>query len=181
MKFNNDIFGDLVLIEPSVHNDSRGFFSETYRDDKLSSFLKNKIFFCQENESKSLKNVFRGLHFQIPPYDQSKLIRVINGSIIDIVVDMRKNSKNYSKFFSIKLSSKNKKQLFIPSGYAHGFFTVSEFANIIYKVDNYYSKDHDRSLNVYDKSLKIDILPKNIIISDKDKNALNLNHYKNIF
>ena len=94
---------------------------------------------------------------------------------------MRINSKNYSKFFSIKLSSKNKKQLFVPSGFAHGFFTVSKSAKIIYKVDNYYSKDHDRSLNVYDKSLNIDILPKNIIRSDKDKNALNLNHYKNIF
>ena len=175
MNFKRLEIEDIILIDPAKIKDDRGYFSETYREDKLNLFLKNKINFCQENKSLSHKNVFRGLHYQIPPFAQSKLISVLNGSIIDIVIDIRKNSPTFGKNVIVFLDDRNNYQLFIPRGFAHGFLVTSESTTISYKVDNYYSKDNERTINIKDETLKLDFDFKNFIISKKDLKAPNLN------
>ncbi|MBI4650919.1 dTDP-4-dehydrorhamnose 3,5-epimerase [Candidatus Desantisbacteria bacterium] len=131
-----------------------------------------KIDFIQENESKSSHGVLRGLHFQIPPFAQSKLIRVIKGKILDVSVDIRKGSPTFLKILKIELDENTKRQLFIPKGFAHGFLVLSKECIVNYKVDNYYSKEHDRGINFNDKTLNIDfgINKKNFVLSAKDKN-----------
>ena len=141
---NTDISG-LFIIEPKLYHDSRGYFFESYNNDDYSKVLPN-INFIQDNESKSTRGVLRGLHFQIPPYEQSKLVRCIIGEVLDVAVDLRKNSKTYGKHFSLVLSEKNKKQLFIPKGFAHGYLVLSDFAIFSYKVDQYYKPDYDSGL-----------------------------------
>ena len=140
MNFKKLSLKEVILIEPKKFKDNRGYFSETYRQDKLNLFLKKKINFCQENKSFSFKNVFRGLHYQIPPYSQSKLISVLNGAIMDVVVDVRINSPTFRKSLIVHLDDINNNQLFVPRGFAHGFLVTSESVTISYKVDNFYSK-----------------------------------------
>lgn len=166
---------DLVIIQPKVFEDERGYFMESYKD----SFIKEnfpEINFIQDNESKSSYGVLRGLHFQKPPFEQTKLVRVIEGEIQDVAVDLRKESKTFKKSFSIVLSSENKNQLLVPKGFAHGFLTLSKKATILYKVDNYYSPQHDSGLFYNDPDLKIKWeLPNNqLFLSDKDKNLKSL-------
>jgi dTDP-4-dehydrorhamnose 3,5-epimerase len=175
MRFVRLKFKDVILIKPLNFNDKRGYFSEVYRKDKLDYFLKKKINFCQENKSFSNKNVFRGLHYQKPPFAQSKLVTVLSGSIIDIILDIRINSPNFGKTLIIELDGKNNNQLFIPRGFAHGFVTLSDSAEISYKVDNFYSKEHEMSINVKDPRLKLDLDFENIIINKKDFEAPDLN------
>ena len=171
MIFIKTKFSGLLIIEPSYIKDERGNFQETFRLNALEKELGYKIFFCQENESNSKKDVLKGLHFQKPPYEQSKLIRVVEGEILDIVVDVRKDSPTYSKYYSIKLSSENNLQLFIPKGFAHGYLTLSKSAKILYKVDSYYNKYYESGIKYNDKFLNIDWnINSKIIISDKDKN-----------
>tara|TARA_B110000008_G_C16953798_1_gene557328 strand:- start:934 stop:1488 length:555 start_codon:yes stop_codon:yes gene_type:complete len=161
---------DVILIEPTVHGDSRGYFCETFRQDLLDSFFATKINFVQDNESLSSKGVVRGLHYQTAPFSQSKLIRVSNGRILDIALDIRKSSSSFGEHISIELSDKNMRQLFIPSGFAHGFIVLSETAKINYKVDNYYSLECDRGIAFNDPNLKINwLLPKDDLkLSNKD-------------
>ena len=174
MNFKNLKLQGVILIESIQFEDDRGYFSETYRQDKLDKFFKNKIRFCQENKSFSVKNVFRGLHYQMSPFAQSKLISVISGSVIDIVLDIRKNSPTFGKSLTIHLNDTNNDQLFIPRGFAHGFLVTSESAIISYKVDNFYSKEHERTINVKDQSLKLDLDFNSFNISKKDLEAPNL-------
>ena len=141
MNFKRLSIKDIILIQPLQFEDKRGSFSETYRQDKLNNFLKKKVIFCQENKSFSYKNVFRGLHYQTPPFSQSKLISVNQGVILDIVVDIRKNSPTFRKCLTITLDDKHNNKLFIPRGFAHGFFVKSKSALVTYQVDNFYSKD----------------------------------------
>lgn len=161
-------FEGLYVITPKVFHDERGYFFESYNKRLLDKF--NTISFVQDNESKSSKNIIRGLHFQIPPYNQTKLIRVVQGAILDVVVDLRKNSSTFKKKFSIMLDDKNKKQLLVPSGFAHGFVTLSDNCIINYKVDNTYSKKHERGIIFSDKDLNINwgISESEAIISQKD-------------
>ena len=170
MKISHTKLEGIILIEPEKHEDSRGFFSETFNKKKIKEF--ENLDFVQDNQSLSLqKYTFRGLHYQIPPFAQDKLVRVIKGSILDIVLDIRKSSKTFGQFKSFKLSSKNFNQIFVPKGFAHGFLTLEDYTEIIYKVTNYYSPEHDFGINIYDSELNID-LPidlKDIILSDKDK------------
>ena len=175
---NTDISG-LFIIEPKLYHDSRGYFFESYNNDDYSKVLPN-INFIQDNESKSTRGVLRGLHFQIPPYEQSKLVRCIIGEVLDVAVDLRKNSKTYGKHFSLVLSEKNKKQLFIPKGFAHGYLVLSDFAIFSYKVDQYYKPDYDSGIVWNDKELNIDWKLKSdeILISKKDQDLLNLNKTK---
>ena len=176
MQFNRTKFYDIILIKPKLIKDKRGYFYESLKINSLNKFVKKPFNIVQENVSYSKKNVFRGLHFQKNPFPQAKLVEVIQGEIFDIVVDIRKNSINYKKHLKVKLSDKNKLQLFVPEGYAHGFYVRSKTAIVKYKVNNYYSKKHDSGIATFDKDLKISNFFKTnkYIISDKDKNLHNL-------
>ena len=156
MTFTRTAIPDVIIIEPKVHGDSRGYFVETFREDKLEEFLGYKINFCQDNESKSSKGVLRGLHYQLAPYAQTKLVRVISGRVLDVAVDIRKNSPTFGKYVAVELSGENKKQLLIPRGFAHGFVVLEDDTVFAYKVDNYYSPECDRGIAFDDENLNID-------------------------
>ena len=170
MKFKEGNIPGIIICEPKKLNDERGFFFESFRQDLFENFLGQKINFCQENKSESKYGVLRGLHFQIEPHAQSKLVSVLTGKILDVVVDIRKNSKYYGKTFSIELDDIENTQLFVPKGFAHGFLVLSKIARVSYKVDNYYNPESERGINFNDPSLginwKIDI--NSIILNDKD-------------
>lgn len=159
----------LVIIYPSVFNDGRGYFFESYSKGKL---LENgiKYNFIQDNQSFSTKGVIRGLHLQINPFPQAKLVRVLVGEILDVTVDLRKDSQTYGQHFSIILSAENKKQLMVPYGFAHGFSVLSETASVLYKVDQVYHKDSERGIRYDDPTLAIDwqVNPADVIVSEKD-------------
>ena len=183
MTFTRTAIPDVVIIEPKVHGDSRGYFVETFRQDKLEEFLGYQINFCQDNESKSSKGVLRGLHYQLPPYAQTKLVRVISGRVLDVAVDIRKNSPTFGKYVAVELSGENKKQLLIPRGFAHGFVVLEDDTVFAYKVDNYYSPECDRGIAFDDKNLNIDwILKKEELnLSAKDTKQPNLNETNDLF
>lgn len=170
MEFIKQSISDVVLIKPKVHGDHRGYFVETFRQDKFEQAFGYKVNFCQDNESKSTKGVLRGLHFQLPPFAQSKLVRVIEGEVLDVVVDIRQGSPTFGQHVAVRLSGDNKHQLFIPRGFAHGFVVLSESAIFSYKVDNYYSPECDRGLAFNDPALGIDWgLPlEQLKLSEKD-------------
>ena len=172
MKFVKTEIPEVVIIEPKVFGDDRGYFMETYRKDLFDKNVR-KVEFIQDNESKSKRGVLRGLHYQLPPFAQSKLVRVIKGSVIDVAVDIRKGSPTFGKYVAVELSEENKRQLFIPRGFAHGFLVTSAEAIFVYKVDNYYSPECDRSIRFDDPEIGIDwAFPKDeILVSEKDKNA----------
>lgn len=171
MKYIPQSIPDIVLIQPKVLGDDRGYFVETFRQETLEKQVGHTVNFVQDNESKSNKGVLRGLHFQLPPYAQSKLVRVIVGEVLDVVVDIRKNSPTFGQVVTTILNDTNKHQLYIPRGFAHGFLVLSDTAIFSYKVDNYYSPEHDRGLAYDDASLNINWqLPKEeLILSQKDK------------
>ncbi len=169
MKITETEFSGLVIIKPSIISDSRGYFFESF---KLDALLQAGISFnpVQDNESKSVKRVIRGLHYQLPPFDQAKLVRVIEGKAFDVSVDLRKNSSTYGRWFGIELDSDTKSQLFIPKGFAHGISILSETAVIQYKCDNYYNPAFERGIFFKDPYLNIDwhIDSDYPLISDKD-------------
>lgn len=171
MEFITTDFEGLFLIKPKIFADNRGYFFESYRED-LFKKIYPAVTFVQDNESKSAHGILRGLHYQLPPFAQSKLIRVIEGEILDVVVDIRKSSKTFGKIFKVILSAENKMQLFVPKGFAHGFVVLSDFAIVNYKVDAYYSREHDRGINALDTELAIDWMlpPEKILRSEKDNN-----------
>ena len=169
MKLIKSFIDGLFIIEPSINIDDRGYFFESFNK-KIFNNLIDSIDFVQDNESSSFKGVLRGLHFQNPPFEQSKLVRCIDGEILDIAVDIRKRSKTYGKFEKVILSSYNKKQLFIPKGFAHGFLTLSDKAIISYKVYNHYSPNHDNGIIWNDPTVNINwgISDSELIFSEKD-------------
>ena len=183
MTFTRTAIPDVVIIEPKVHGDSRGYFVETFVSNKLEEFLGYQINFCQDNESKSSKGVLRGLHYQLPPHAQTKLVRVIHGRVLDVAVDIRKNSPTFGKYVAVELSGENKKQLLIPRGFAHGFVVLEDDTVFAYKVDNYYSPECDRGIAFDDKNLNIDwILKKEELnLSAKDTKQPNLNETNDLF
>ena len=156
MNFIRTKIEDVVIIEPAVHGDHRGYFVETFRQDKLEDFLGFKLNFCQDNESKSSYGVLRGLHYQMPPFSQTKLVRVIEGRVLDVAVDIRKGSPTFGNHVAVELTGENKRQLFVPRGFAHGFVVLSDSATFAYKVDNYYSPENDRGIAFDDPSIGID-------------------------
>ncbi len=176
MNFCRTDINDVILIEPNVYGDSRGYFVETFRKDKFEEFLGHPVDFCQDNESRSKKGVLRGLHYQLPPFAQSKLVRVISGSILDIAVDIRAWSPTFGKHVAVRLDDKDKKQLFIPRGFAHGFVVLSDEAVFAYKVDNFYAPECDRGIAFDDLEIGVDwLLPQNeLILSAKDMNQPSL-------
>ena len=183
MTFTRTAIPDVVIIEPKVHGDSRGYFVETFVSNKLEEFLGYQINFCQDNESKSSKGVLRGLHYQLPPHAQTKLVRVISGRVLDVAVDIRKNSPTFGKYVAVELSGENKKQLLIPRGFAHGFVVLEDDTVFAYKVDNYYSPQCDRGIAFDDKNLNIDwILKKEELnLSPKDTKQPKLNETNDLF
>ena len=183
MKFTKTAIDDVIVCEPIVHGDERGYFSETYRKDKLESFLGYALDFCQDNESKSSKGVIRGLHYQLPPFDQTKFVRVIQGRVLDVAVDIRQGSPTFGQHVSVELSAENKKQLLVPKGFAHGFLVLEDDTIFSYKVDNVYSKEHDRSIAFDDPDIGINWkLPKeSLIASDKDLTAPTLKETTALF
>lgn len=161
----------VLVLEPDVFGDDRGWFSESYNKKKLSDLGLN-IDFVQDNHSmSSLKGTLRGLHFQNNPHAQSKLIRCTKGAVLDVAVDLRKNSSTYKQWISIELTAENKKQFFIPKGFAHGFLTLTDDVEFQYKVDDYYDKESDRSIRFDDPEIGVDWGIENPILSDKDKSA----------
>ena len=180
MKISKTFIKDLLVIEPQLFKDDRGFFYESYNKNNLDKII--NVVFAQDNESKSYKGVVRGLHFQRPPFEQTKLVRCVSGKILDIAVDLRTNSKTYGKSFSIELSSENNKQLFVPKGFAHGFQVLSETAIVNYKVDEYYNPDSDSGLIWNDKDLSIDWnLDLKPILSNKDLKLISFKELKSPF
>lgn len=169
MNIEQTFIKDLVILTPSVFEDERGYFFEGYNKTKLNS-LGIDIDFVQDNQSFSKKGTLRGLHYQNPPFAQTKLVRVLQGEIIDVAVDLRKDSPTFGKHFSIKLSSENKKQLLVPQGFAHGFSVLSEKAVVFYKCDQYYNKASEGGIRYDDPALNIDwgMDLKDAIVSEKD-------------
>lgn len=183
MQFTRTKIHDVVIIEPKVHGDHRGYFVETFRGDKLEEFLGFKLNFGQDNESKSSKGVLRGLHYQLPPHAQTKLVRVIQGRVLDVAVDIRRNSPTFGEYVAVELSADNKKQLLVPRGFAHGFVVLEDDTIFAYKVDNYYSPECDRGIAFNDESLNIDwILKKEELkLSEKDTKQPKLNETNDLF
>jgi len=176
LKFTPQSIPEVVLIEPAIHSDNRGYFVETFRQDVFEEELGFQVSFIQDNESKSTKGVLRGLHYQLPPYTQAKLARVIKGSVLDVAVDIRKSSPTFGQHVSVELTEENKHQLFVPHGFAHGFVVLSDSATFAYKVDNYYAPEHDRGIAFDDVKLGIDwrLALEKLQLSDKDKVHPNL-------
>ena len=171
MKFSRAEISDIIIIEPNLFKDERGYFFESFKQKELNQFLGYDVNFCQDNESKSTYGVLRGLHYQEAPFSQAKLVRVVQGSVLDVAVDIRKDSLTFGKHIAIELNEENKKQLFIPKGFAHGFVVLSETAVFAYKVDNYFNKESDRGIAFNDPGLGIDwkINNQDLQISFKDK------------
>jgi dTDP-4-dehydrorhamnose 3,5-epimerase len=169
MKLVNTSIEGLVIIEPIVFRDSRGYFLESYNKKKFEEAI-GKISFVQDNESKSSKGVLRGLHFQKPPYAQAKLVRCIEGKVLDIAVDIRKGSDTYGEHVAVELSAENKKQVFIPRGFAHGYLVLSESAIFVYKVDNSYEPEYDAGIRWDDPTLNIQwgVNESEVLVSEKD-------------
>jgi dTDP-4-dehydrorhamnose 3,5-epimerase len=171
MKFIRTEIPDVIVCEPLILKDERGYFFESFKKGVFEEYIGNTINFIQDNEAKSTKGVLRGLHYQLPPFAQSKLVRVVKGRVLDIAVDIRKNSPTFGQYESIELSGDNKLQLFIPKGFAHGYVVLSDEAIFSYKVDNYYHKESERGIRYNDADLKIDwkLAENNLLISEKDK------------
>ncbi|MDZ7761340.1 MAG: dTDP-4-dehydrorhamnose 3,5-epimerase [Desulfovermiculus sp.] len=170
MKFVSTDIPDVIIIEPRVFGDQRGYFMESFRHDMLASQVPG-VEFIQDNESLSTRGVLRGLHYQVPPFAQAKLVRAVTGRVLDVAVDIRKESPAFGHHVAVELSGTNKRQLFIPRGFAHGLVVLSEQAVFQYKVDNPYSPEHERGITFDDPDLGIDWgLPKEeLILSDKDR------------
>jgi dTDP-4-dehydrorhamnose 3,5-epimerase len=159
---------DVLLIEPRLFCDDRGFFFESFNRERFEKTLGQKINFVQDNHSKSIKGVLRGLHYQLPPKAQGKLVRVIQGEVFDVAVDLRKSSPTFGKWVGEILTANNKKQLWIPKGFAHGFITLSDTAEFLYKTTDFYSKEHERVIGWNDKTIAIQWPIKNVLLSGKD-------------
>jgi len=173
MKVVNTAIPDVLIFEPKVFGDDRGFFFESFNEKIFEEAVGRKIEFIQDNHSKSVKGVLRGLHFQLPPFAQAKLVRCIQGEVFDVAVDIRKESSTFGQWVGVNLSAENKRQLWIPEGFAHGFLVLSEQAEFVYKTNNYYAPLHDRSILWNDSTLNISwpLIDFEYILSDKDRSA----------
>ncbi|MBN2597979.1 MAG: dTDP-4-dehydrorhamnose 3,5-epimerase [Marinifilaceae bacterium] len=182
MQFIKTEIPEVVIIEPKVFGDDRGYFFESFNQKEFEENI-GKIDFVQDNESKSSRGVLRGLHFQKPPFNQAKLVRCIEGEVLDVAVDLRKDSMTYKKYVAVSLSGENKRQLFVPRGFAHGFVVLSENATFAYKVDNWYSPNHDSGIAWNDEEIAVDwqIALEEVQLSGKDQQLLPLSETENPF
>ena len=170
MKIYRAEIPDIIICDPTLYSDERGYFTETFRKDMLEEIIGHSVNFCQDNEAFSTYGVLRGLHYQLPPFAQSKLVRVIVGKVLDVAVDIRRDSPTFGQHLAIELSGENKRQLFIPKGFAHGYAVLSNEAVFAYKVDNPYEKSCERGLAFNDDKLGIDwqLAAKHLRLSEKD-------------
>ncbi len=169
---------DVLLIEPQVFGDDRGFFYESFNQNKFEDAVKRKINFVQDNHSKSVKGVLRGLHYQLTPKAQGKLVRVIQGEVFDVAVDLRQSSPTFGNWVGEILSADNKKQIWIPEGFAHGFLTLSDTAEFLYKTTDFYSPEHEQAIMWNDETIGIDWPTKDVSLSSKDNAALSFKEAK---
>lgn len=173
---------DVLIFEPKVFGDERGFFFESYNHKQFEESIGHPVNFVQDNHSKSIKGVLRGLHFQLHPHAQGKLIRCIAGEIFDVAVDVRESSPTFGKWVSVIISEQNKKQIYIPEGFAHGFYVISDIAEVIYKTTEFWSKEHERSIRWSDSDINIDWpISSDPILSEKDACAVSLKQLKELF
>lgn len=169
MKVTATAIPDVLVLEPRVFGDERGFFFESFNQQAFDEAVGRKIVFVQDNHSKSTKNVLRGLHYQLPPKAQGKLVRVVQGEVFDVTVDIRKESATFGHWVGEILSAENKRQMWIPPGFAHGFLTLSESAEFLYKTTDYYSPEHERCIRWNDPKLLVDWpLKEAPVLSGKD-------------
>ncbi|EMA8651901.1 dTDP-4-dehydrorhamnose 3,5-epimerase [Cronobacter sakazakii] len=176
MKVVKTDISDVLIFEPKVFGDDRGFFFESYNQKTFMEAVGRKVTFVQDNHSKSACGVLRGLHYQLDPYAQGKLVRCVVGEVFDVAVDIRKNSTTFGKWVGVNLSADNKRQLWIPEGFAHGFLVLSETAEFVYKTTNYYNPESDRGIIWNDEDISIEWpLVRDPILSHKDKNQKKLN------
>lgn len=182
MKFTKTDIEGVVIIDPTLFGDHRGYFLESFRDDKFRSEVCNTTF-VQENESMSSKGVLRGLHFQRPPYSQSKLVRVVEGAALDVAVDIRKGSPTYGKYVAVELTGENHRQLFIPRGFAHGFVVLSERAIFQYKCDNFYNPQSEGSILWNDPTIGVEwgVDSEGVNLSKKDLEGVLLDEFDSPF
>ena len=173
MQVSDTAIADVKIIEPKVFGDERGFFLETYSQQRYEQMLGISLHFVQDNHSRSQKNVLRGLHFQTQ-HPQGKLVRCVFGAVLDVAVDIRSNSPTFRQWVSVELSAENKKQLWVPAGLAHGFLVLSEYADFEYKCTDYYSPSSEKCLLWNDPTLAIDWGIENPILSDKDRQGVPL-------
>ena len=183
MKFTPQVIPDVFLITPAIHSDNRGHFIETFRRDLFEAAVGYQVDFVQDNESKSAKGVLRGLHYQLPPYAQAKLVRVIKGSVLDVAVDIRRSSPTFGQHVAVTLTEENQHQLFVPRGFAHGFLVLSDSAVFAYKVDNYYAPEYDRGIASDDSELGINwrLSSELLQLSSKDRLHPTLANAKDLF
>ncbi|GHA73840.1 dTDP-4-dehydrorhamnose 3,5-epimerase [Formosimonas limnophila] len=166
---------DVLIIEPKVFGDERGFFMESFNQKVFNEIVGREVVFVQDNQSRSTKGVLRGLHYQLPPMAQGKLVRVTQGEVFDVAVDLRKDSPSFGKWSGVVLSGENKRQFWIPEGFAHGFYVLSETADFLYKATNYYSPENDRALLWSDQEINVNWpLVGQPIVSEKDQKAKHL-------
>jgi dTDP-4-dehydrorhamnose 3,5-epimerase len=181
MEFKKEKIEGIISIEPKIFGDERGYFLETFNEKKYTELIGSNFNFVQDNVSKSSKGVLRGLHFQIPPFDQGKLVYVLQGRAIDIAVDIRKSSPTYGEHVKVFLDSRTKNQLWIPPGFAHGFCALEDETIFCYKCTNFYNPENERSILWNDTDLNIDWDIKNPIVSEKDKSALSFHSFLSPF
>nr|AXL04848.1 dTDP-4-dehydrorhamnose 35-epimerase [Aeromonas hydrophila] len=170
---------DVLIFEPKIFGDERGFFFESFNHKLFEEAVGYPVAFVQDNHSKSSKGVLRGLHYQLPPHAQGKLVRCVAGEVFDVAVDIRKSSPTFGQWVGVNLSGENKRQLWIPEGFAHGFVTLSETAEFLYKTTNYYVPQSEGSIRWNEPQLAIEWPIKDVLLSSKDKQGLSLSDYIN--
>ena len=183
MKIVDTAIADLKIIEPAVFADTRGFFFESFNQAKFNQAVGYDVAFVQDNHSYSIKGALRGLHYQLPPHPQGKLVRCVVGEVFDVAVDIRKSSPNFGQWVGVHLSAENKRQLWIPPGFAHGFLTLSEHAEFLYKTTDYWAKDCEQAIIWNDPSIAIDwpAFDGQPLLSEKDRLAPKLSEQQYLF
>lgn len=181
MELVDQSLNGLLLLRPRIFGDERGYFFESYNQEAFRKILGNDVHFVQDNQSMSQKNVLRGLHFQAPPNAQAKLVRVIAGSVLDVVVDIRKKSSSFGQHYAVELSAENHLQLYIPEGFAHGFLTLEDQTLFSYKCSNYYHQPAEGSILWSDPTLRINWKTDTPMVSQKDRNAPLFQSFKTPF
>ena len=181
MKIEKTNIEGVLVLTPNIFGDDRGYFFEAFNQASFEKAIGHSINFVQDNQSKSQKGVLRGLHFQNPPFEQGKLVRVLSGSVLDVAVDIRKDSPTYGQTFSLKISSENQKMIWLPPGIAHGFAALEDDSIFFYKCTNYYNKASEGSILWNDKDLAIDWKIKKPLLSEKDELATPFNDFKSKF
>lgn len=180
MKIIRTEIPDVFIIEPLVFGDERGFFFESFNQKQFDTAVGRHVNFVQDNHSKSTYGVLRGLHYQRAPFAQGKLVRCVVGEVFDVAVDIRRGSSTFGKWVGVHLSEENKRQLWIPEGFAHGFVTLSEYAEFLYKTTEYYNRDSESSILWSDQDINIEWPVEEVILSEKDKNAQSFSEYKGL-